>query len=298
MYDSVLIPTDGSDRSRRAAAHGIALAAEYDATVHALNVIDTSALEIGDFTDLAQVHDALETQGESATGAITELAAVHDLDTVAAVRDGTPARTILSYAAEEDVDVIAMGTHGRTGLTRTLLGSVTERVVRKAERPVLTARAGDAETEPDTDYDRILIPTDGGPESRAAARAGIDLAARVDAEVYALSVVDTTLTREGAFVAALEANSEGAVRRVAVEGAERDVPVETFVEDGSPASVITDFVADNDVGFVAMGTHARTGLDRFVTRNVAERVIRHADAPVLTVQGDVVEPLEEAGEED
>jgi nucleotide-binding universal stress UspA family protein len=295
MYDSVLIPTDGSDRSRRAAAHGIALAAEYDATVHALNVIDTSALEIGDFTDLAQVHDALETQGESATGAITELAAVHDLETNSAVRDGTPARTILDYAADEEVDVIAMGTHGRTGLRRTLLGSVTERVVRKAERPVLTARVGDEE--PDTDYDRILVPTDGGPESRAAARAGIDLAARVDAEVTALSVVDTTLTRETAFVAALEASSEGAVRRVAVEGAERNVAVETVVEEGSPASVITDFAADDGVDFVAMGTHARTGLDRFVTRSVAERVIRHADAPVLTVQGDVVEPLAEAGEE-
>ena len=296
MFDSVLIPTDGSERSRRAAAHGISLAATYDATVHALNVIDTQAMEIGDFTDLARIHDALERQGESATGAITELAAVHDLDTVSAVRDGTPARTILDYADETGVDCIAMGTHGRTGLKRTLLGSVTERVVRGAERPVLTARAGEAE--PDTDYDHILVPTDGEAESRAAARVAVDLAARADAEVYALSVVDTTLTREATFVAALESTSNEAVNRIAIEGAERGVPVETFVEEGSPASVVTDFAADHGIDFVAMGTHARTGLDRFVTQSVAERVIRHADAPVLTVQGEVVEPLPPETDED
>lgn len=294
MYDSVLIPTDGSERSHRAAAHGIALAAEYGATVHSLNVIDTTALEIGDFTDLADIHDALETQGRSATGDILRDAAAHDLETVSAVRDGTPGRTILQYAREEDIDLIAMGTHGRTGLRRTLLGSVTERVVRNADRPVLTAHVDEAE--PDTDYDRILIPTDGGPESRAATRAGIDLAARIDADVYALSVVDTTLTREGAFIAALESNSDEAVRRVAIEGAEHDVAVETAVEDGSPAEAIVDFAEDNGIDFVAMGTHGRTGLDRFVTRSVAERVIRRAEMPVLTVQGEVVEPLEEAAE--
>ncbi|WP_246983497.1 universal stress protein [Halorientalis marina] len=294
MYDSILIPTDGSERSRRAAAHGISLAATYGATVHALNVIDTGALEIGDFTNLAQVHEALETQGEAATGAIAELAAVHDLDTVSAVRDGTPARTILRYAEEEDVDLVSMGTHGRTGLRRTLLGSVTERVVRKAERPVLTAHPG--EEEPDTDYDRILVATDGGPESRAAARAAIDFAARVDAEVVAFSVIDTTITRESAFVNALEGNSHDAVRRVADEAAERDVAVETAVREGSPAEGIVDYAEDHRIDFVVMGTHGRTGLDRFLTSSVAERVIRHAEMPVLTVRGDVVEPLEEAAD--
>lgn len=296
MFDSVLIPTDGSERSRRAAAHGIALAAVYDATVHALNVIDTQALEIGDFTNLAQIHDALETQGESATGAITELAAAHDLETVAAVRDGTPARTILDYANEAGVDCIAMGTHGRTGIRRTLLGSVAERVVRVADRPVLTARAG--EGEPDTDYDSILVPTDGEAESQAAAHAAIDLAARIDADVYALSVVDTTITSDGMFVAALESNSDEAVNWVEIEGAKRGVSVETVVEEGAPASVIAETADEYGVDLVVMGTHARTGLDRFVTRSVAERIIRHADAPVLTVRGEVADrlPVDEGGD--
>lgn len=283
MYDTVLIPTDGSDRSRRAAAHGIRLAAEYEATVHALHVIDTSALEVGGFGALADVHDALEAEGEAATGAITELAAVHDLETVSAVREGTPSRTILQYVDEEDVDLVSMGTHGRTGLKRTILGSVTERVVRNSGVSVLTAHANDAE--PDTDYDSILVPTDGGPESEAAVDVAIDFAARVDAEVYALSVVDTTVSRDGAFISALENNSNEAVRAVEVAGAERDVTVQTEVREGSPAEEILDYADDLDIEFVTMGTHGRTGLDRFVTSSVAERVVRQADAPVLTVRG-------------
>jgi nucleotide-binding universal stress UspA family protein len=287
MYDTVLIPTDGSDRSRRAAAHGIQLANEYDATVHALHVIDTNALEVGGFGALADVHDSLEAEGEAATGAITELAAVHDLETVSAVRDGTPARTILEYVEEADVDLVSMGTHGRTGLKRTLLGSVTERVIRKSGVSVLTAHVDDEE--PDTDYDSILVPTDGGPESEAAVETAVDLAARVDADVYALSIVDTTVSRDGAFINALENSSNEAVRSVEQAGAEQDVTVTTEVREGSPAEEILDYAAELGLEFVTMGTHGRTGLDRFVTSSVAERVVRQATAPVLTVRGSAVD---------
>lgn len=295
MIESVLVPTDGSERSERAAAHGIAIARAYDATVHALSVVETGALEFGDFAEGSEIYDALETGGRRSTAAIADRAADAGLSTVTDVRDGPAGRTILDYAEEADVDLLSMGTHGRTGVRRALLGSVTERVVRESERPVLTAH--ETEADPDTDYDTILVPTDGGPESRAAARYAIDFADRFDADVRAISVVDTTLTREGVVLEALSGVNNDAVQWIAAEAQAHGVHAETAVLEGPPADTVLDDAAEHDADLVAMGTHGRTGLDRFVTRSVAERVVRHADAPVLTVNRDVND-LDAAGDDD
>lgn len=283
MYERVLIPTDGSERGERAAAHGVALAAASDAEVHALNVVDASALDVGDFSDAAAIRDALAEQGERATQTVADLAAEYGLETVTAVRDGTPARTILRYVGEEEVDLVAMATHGRTGFRRAILGSVTEQVVRKATVPVLTVHPG--EGAPDTDYESILVATDGGAESAAATDHAVDIATRFDATIEALSVVDTTLSREGALLEALRSTCGAAVREVETAGARRDVAVTTEIREGDPAKTIVEYAGERDVDLVAMGTHGRTGLDRFVTRSVAERVVRWADVPVLAVHG-------------
>ncbi|WP_435066389.1 universal stress protein [Halobaculum sp. EA56] len=144
MYDRILVPTDGSPAADAAVEHAVTLADRFDATLHALYVVDStaySALEAG--TDV--VADALEEEGREAVSRIAQAADDEELPVIEAVVSGTAYRSILEYADEEGIDMIVMGTHGRRGLDRYLLGSVTERVVRSADQPVLTVRHAEDE---------------------------------------------------------------------------------------------------------------------------------------------------------
>ena len=139
MYDRILIPTDGSPAAEAAIEHAIDIADKYDATVHALFVVDGGAystLEAG----AEIVMEALESEGEKAVERIAEIADDADLDCETNVVSGTAYRTIREYIGDHNIDLVVMGTHGRRGIDRYLLGSVTERVVRTSDVPVLTVR--------------------------------------------------------------------------------------------------------------------------------------------------------------
>lgn len=139
MYDRILLPTDGSPAAEAAIEHALDIASRYDATIHALFVVDSGAystLEAG----AEIVLEALETEGERAVERVADLAEEAGVDCETRVVSGTTYRTIREYVTENDVDLVVMGTHGRRGIDRYLLGSVTERVVRTADVPVLTVR--------------------------------------------------------------------------------------------------------------------------------------------------------------
>lgn len=141
MYETILIPTDGSTPAREAVDHGIGLASAFDATVHALYVIETRAHYI--FT--AAGHDPGEmeeyrTYGEDLVKRVVDKAAEEGLDGEGAVRTGSVAQEIVSYADDNDIDCIVMGAQGRSGIDDYLVGSTTEKVVRTANVPVTTTR--------------------------------------------------------------------------------------------------------------------------------------------------------------
>ena len=139
MYDSILLPTDGSPAAAAAREHAFDLAERYTATVHVLYVIDGAmyaSLEAG--SDV--VLDSLQKEGERAIETIEEMGDERGVPIRTEIAHGSPHGQILEYVTDHDIDLIVMGTHGRTGLNRYLLGSVTERVVRSADVPVLTVR--------------------------------------------------------------------------------------------------------------------------------------------------------------
>lgn len=138
MYENILLPTDGSDGTGKVVEHAIHLARMDGATLHVLHVVDTSVVPLDAHSQA--IYDELEATGRDSVEEIRDRALGVGVHTISAVRQGTPHREILDYAEENEVDLVIMGTHGRTGLDRTLLGSVTEHVVRLSERPVLTVR--------------------------------------------------------------------------------------------------------------------------------------------------------------
>jgi len=144
MYDRILVPTDRSDHSGLAAAHAMDLAEEFGASVHALFVVEQAGPS-GHWDFAVEKREAL---GEAALDAVVALGAERDVHVERHLRRGMPSEEIVDAAADYDVDLIVMGTQGRTGFSRiATAGSTTERVVRLTAIPTLVvggAGAGDA----------------------------------------------------------------------------------------------------------------------------------------------------------
>ncbi|WP_335999059.1 universal stress protein [Halorientalis halophila] len=290
MYDTILVPTDGSDHAVRAAEHALYLADAFDATVHVITVVDLESAA-GPFAAGGVDDDFLERIRADGRETIADLeAAIGPTDRLrTAVVEGRPSEAILEYAGEHDADLLAMGTHGRTGVRRYAWGSVTERVVRGADRPVLTVRDTDR-SRIDDGYDDVLIPTDGSESATAAVEHGLAIAETADATVHALHVVDAgdgvgsgSVRTPTEYLTDLESAGEKATEEIATRARDAGLDAVSAVQQGHPASGILDYVDDADVDLVAMGTQGRTGLNRYLLGSTAERVLRHAPVPVVAV---------------
>jgi nucleotide-binding universal stress UspA family protein len=283
MYTRLLFPTDGSDAAADGLDYALDVAAEHDATLHVLNVADTnqdSLTRIG-----GQVVDVLEDEGREVVDEAAERAAARGVGTVAEVLQGDPVKTIVDYAGEEDVDLIVMPTHGRQGLSRVLLGSVTERVVGSADVPVVVV---DPEEASAFVYPPrgILVPTDGSRAAGLALETAIDLARETGAALHVLHVIETASlgfdVRSAVAAGELDTKAES-ILADAVETAET-AGVETVIRsvaDGRPYREIRSYVADHDVDLVAIGSHGETDFSRFVLGGVTNKIIRGSPVPVL-----------------
>ncbi|MFC7228359.1 universal stress protein [Salinirubellus salinus] len=285
MYDNVLLPFDGSDGAAAVLHHAAELAHWADATIRVLYVADTNrdSVTVVD----GQTVDVLEREGrdivEEAAKTLETLGVSHRTD----VLQGNPAPTIVEYAEAYDQDLIVMPTHGREGLSRYLAGSVSEKVVRLSSVPVLSVRMQPDETLT-FPYENVLVPTDGSAAATHAADHVLEFAAALDATVHVLSVVDdsalgpdirSTIAGKESEQAATEA-VESVVSAAETHGV---TDVVQHVEHGRPASVILDCIEANDVHAVGMGTTGRRGTDRILLGSVAEKTVRSAPVPVVTV---------------
>ncbi|MFC6906477.1 universal stress protein [Halalkalicoccus tibetensis] len=141
MYHDILIPTDGSKDARKAVEHGIDLAEAFDATVHALYVVESRLVTIpsGSMRQADERDDWVE-YGREITEEVSVEAERRGLSSTTAVESGKAHEEIVEYADRNGIDCIVMGTHGRDGVEDVILGSVAERVVRTANAPVTTVR--------------------------------------------------------------------------------------------------------------------------------------------------------------
>jgi nucleotide-binding universal stress UspA family protein len=144
MYDDILLPTDGSDSIAAAATHAETLADRFDATLHVLSVVDTRNRFESPTSGLS-VDAWVDAERDRADRAVEDTVAPlpDDLSVETAVVEGVPKTAILDYVEDEGIDMVVMGTHGRTGLDHYLIGSVAEKVVRRSPVPVVTVRLAD-----------------------------------------------------------------------------------------------------------------------------------------------------------
>ncbi|WP_435317276.1 universal stress protein [Haloarchaeobius sp. TZWSO28] len=274
MYDDILLPVDESTESTAVVHHAAEIAHWADATVRVLNVADTGRDSVTVVE--ADVVDTLVREGDTVVAEVGSTLDTLGVEYTTDVVQGDPAPTIVEYAERYEYDLIVMPTHARQSLSRYLLGSVTEKVVRLSPVPVLTARMleGDDLQFP---YESILLPTDGSDTALRAAEHGLDLAAALDAQVHVLSVVEDERGPEEAATEAIDAVVSAADERGVTA-------IHRHVEHGNPDELI-ELVADaHDVDAVVMGTTGRRGVDRVLMGSVAEKAVRSVSVPVITVR--------------
>lgn len=136
MYQHVLVATDGSEHATRAATHAIDVAAQYDATLHVVYVIETRTAFDSAIMDRDEVRENLEQIGEEALTEIRERADERDLECISVIEEGVPAERILAYVDSNDVDFVFLGERGHSAFKTVLLGSTAEKVLYEVDVPV------------------------------------------------------------------------------------------------------------------------------------------------------------------
>lgn len=143
MYDTILVPTDGSEAAAPAERRALDLADRHGASVHGLFVVDPRGTPLSSELSASEVEDLFLEEEDHPGESLRARAADRDVPAVAETRVGRTAEEIVDYADEAGADLIVMGTHGRSGLERYLLGSTTERTLRRADAPVLCIQGTD-----------------------------------------------------------------------------------------------------------------------------------------------------------
>jgi nucleotide-binding universal stress UspA family protein len=143
MYDSILLPTDGSEGAIEALEHALDAAEAYGADLHIVSVVDRRVVLAADTDEKAGVRNELADDAAAAVDELATRAVEAGVSTTTATPEGVPYREILAYADAESIDLLVIGTQGRTGREKRLnLGSTTERIVKKADRPILVVDIG------------------------------------------------------------------------------------------------------------------------------------------------------------
>jgi len=204
-------------------------------------------------------------------------------------RDVAPGPAILSFADAQGADLIVLGTHGRRGLRRMLLGSVAEEVVRLAPCPVITVPAHSRQQLP---FRSILVPIDFSDHSGETLALAKHMASRHGAKLTLMHVVEDHLPPSFYTGSVFSAQREEAellekTRRELASFAERtngpeNVELNFVAESGHAADRIIQYAAEQEVDVVVLATHGRTGLTRFALGSVAEKVLRNVSCPVFT----------------
>lgn len=288
----ILYPTDFSVASLDALSHALLLAEQYSAELDLLHaqVLHEEDPAKDSFPEPAEILSRLFELAGSELHERLGLARADAVTIQEVTRRGYSApEVILDYQKEVDGDLIVMSTHGRRGAGRFFLGSVTEAVLRHAECPVLTLRAGE-EPRKVGPVDRILVPLDFSEPSRDALLHARELARAFGAELQLLYVVQ--ITSHPYFYVPTQTEIWEKRRQSAVEAIEElsrdvlgdDVPHQTYVAEGRPATEIAAFAEERDADLIVIATHGLSGLERIVLGSTTAEVVRSVDCPVFTVR--------------
>ena len=292
--ERILFPTDFSDTARAAFGRALFLAEVFEAELHMLHAVVLHEYDPNnpeqDFPEAEDVFRKLFEIADSNMAALLKQQGREMLTLRQVRRRGVSApEVILSYAEEIDADLIVMGTHGRRGPARLLLGSVAEAVVRHAACPVLTVRP-DARSVREEMVKTIQVPVDFSEASLLTIRYAEELGHIYHAGLELVFVSEEipypyfyTPSRSDSLAKRLEAARQ-AIAKLAADSVSDNMSYTTTVLSGRAATEILNHARDSDAGLLVIGTHGLTGLERVLVGSTAEEVIRESPCPVFVVK--------------
>ncbi|MEO8520127.1 MAG: universal stress protein [Acidobacteriota bacterium] len=297
-FTQILCPTDLSDLSARPLAYAASLARWYKARLTVLHVVptfDTLPVRSASLDGLVQF-----VQPVSREEILAELrravddAGAGSIDVSLAAQAGDASRTIIDQALESPADLLVLGTHGRGGFERLVLGSVAEKVLRKAPCPVLTVPPqAKATLPPEVRFKNILCAMDFSPSALQAFGFALDLARQADGVVTVLNVIEWLPEDAPRAYASFNAPEyrthlvDDAHQRMQalIAGESRTwSAIQDLVLHGRPHREILRIAAETPVDLIVMGAQGRGGLDLTLFGSTTQTVVRAAPCPVLTVR--------------
>ena len=292
----ILCPIDFSETSRHALEHAIVLAKWYESRITALHVIQAPLFPqppilVAGFADATAPTVPNHQAREGELQAWLEPARRAGVKTDVIVDAGNTATQILEHASSCQADLIAMGTHGLSGFERFMLGSVAEKVLRKATCPVMTVPPA-AVTTAKVPYTQLLCPVDFSESSLAALRFAFSLAEEADAKLTILHVFDwppddELLTRRfdvPAYRRLVEEETRGRLEALVTDDVRVWCKPSTKVTYGKPYREILQMAESEGVDLIVIGVRGRNPLDLTVFGSTTNQVVRRASCPVLTLK--------------
>jgi nucleotide-binding universal stress UspA family protein len=291
--NKILVPLDGSRLAERALDPAVILARATGAELHLMRVTAPLIRHVGSerYEQLALTLN----ENEAKMYLSDELSRLSEAGVVLSAHTtvGPIADEIITFSQQHRIDLIIMSSHGRSGPGRWVFGSIAEKVLRQATCATLVIRAR-AEVEPFSQK-RILVPLDGSPTAERVLAPALTIAAAVGASVILLRVIGPghipTVAEqpEGEAVrlpllVELEEEAHEYLRQVAGKLDGYQVPIETQTALGPVADTIIDFAAERGADLVAISSHGRSGVSRWVLGSKAERVLRGASCATLVIR--------------
>ncbi len=299
MYRKILVPLDGSATAEAVLPYAEAFAAGFNTSVELLSVIDIGAMTTHLAPDKVRHLDSIIAAEETNCADYLKNVAKrfsHSPTECRMVR-GTAAQTILESTSQDRDTLIAMATHGRSGAKRWLLGSVAEKVLRGTTNPMFLVRAAAAKTSPERIINSLVVPLDGSPLAEKILPTVCRWARALDLEVTLIRAFEfparAYVTSE-TYLPDYDAFRDQARRDAAAYLKEKEDflvgegvrTVTVLTIEGAAANEIISYAQTAPGAVIAMSTHGRSGVQRWILGSVTEKIVRHADDPVLVVRGE------------
>jgi nucleotide-binding universal stress UspA family protein len=282
MYTRILIATGGSPWSDAAAAYAIALAAHIDADLCILTVLNVSGVyampDVMASSELLM--ESVEQQGQEMLAHTAARAIDAGVPHVALLKWGNVAETILQTAAEEQCDLIVLGSRGLSGFKRLMLGSISNAVAAKAQCPVLVIKHPPLAP---LHWRRVLVATGGSPWSDAAVDHAIELAREQQLEVCLL-YVDQRRSRRMDSLFSLTSDGKNVLALAEARAAAAGVPYEAKLAQGDVTTTILATAAQQQCDVIVLGSRGLTGFKRLMLGSTSNAVSATAPVPVLIVK--------------
>lgn len=305
MYSKVLIPLDGSKTAEKVLPYSRYLAGRFKIPVELLSVIDVVEMAKNLSAEKARLlKTVIEERISSSENYLRAVAATFPgIEVKCTVEKGLPVEMIMEKAGADKTTLINMATHGLAGIKRWLLGSVAAKVIQAAETPLLLVRAsGEGVAKDRISFESIIVPLDGSELAEQVLPHVVEIARAMNVEVVLVRAFELPATAyyrgddlppsAAAFIPTYEElvaelsreareYLDAKVKELRSRGLEK-IRAETL--EGAAADVIIDQAHKTRDSLIAMCTHGLSGLKRWVLGSVAEKVVNHAESPLLIIR--------------